>query len=171
MGFFDWLARALGRQPKGEAELPPPPPPPPEYWEYSDEPVVTPEQPPSQYWEYENCQIEFVPGRTEGRVHVFPRWRAINPDADCIRDLFNRAGYKPAYSVIICGEPSSEYPGHEGEEEICLTYKFEGNYMRQIVSSPSYVDAVSFANLVNSESPERLVESWNTCTEIAILDN
>lgn len=177
MGFFDWLNRMLGRQPRQEA-VPPPPPPSeeegPPYWEYDESLPPPPEQPQEQkFWEYTNCEITYEPGHQRGKIYVSSRWRAINPDAACIRDLFNRSGIRSAYSVIICGELCSEYPGsgHEGESEVCLTYKFEGNYMRSIVQSLEYSDGTEFANVINSKYPEPLVECWESCTEIAILDN
>lgn len=170
MGFFDWMRKAL-RRIRGVPEEPPSPEPLPEEEEYEDayeEPQPIPPEEESE--EPGECDIFYQQGRQEGKIQVFPRWRAINPDAECIKELFRRVTRKSSYAVIICGEPCSEYPGHEGETEICLTYKFAANYILQIVYGGDYQDALDFANIVNYEYGS-LVECWETCVEIAVLDN
>lgn len=175
-GFIDRFNQSIGRsresaeRPIQHVSQPPEPPPPP------PEEELPPEyyQEPSPVDEYsEDCNIQYMPGRIEGRhVRVFPRWYVESPpDLDCIRSLLNAATAREYVTIIICGTPCSEYRGKEGESTICLSYRQIWSEVIQY-ANVYYVHTVEdWANEVNYFfAQEGKLDCWESVSSVGILD-
>lgn len=177
MGFFDWLDRTLRRL-RGAQERSVPEPPP-EQETFRGGPVEYSGQ---SFWEADrdipDCETGYAPGREiidrKGRKHVsIPRWYAVNPTIDCVRDLFRMSSFKSHYVMVVHGEPCNPYPGQEGEEEVHITYAIEGNTLLQLLAGAKGI--LEFLDEVNELEP--LIEvsgecehAWEVVNEIDILD-
>lgn len=191
-GFFARLAR-IARQvagslrgQQGEEAHPPAVP--------EEQPVTPPEEIPQEYQPEETevtiyqppeeeveitetteeeggCIEGYYPGRVEGRrVRVKPRWYVYNPDLDCLRRMLDTVPRFTFYTIVVCGVPSNEYPGKEGESRICLGYVRHRNVVIQSAYGYTTTSAVDFANEINNLDPNRQLEGWESVDTIAIID-
>lgn len=183
---FDSLKRFFTRG-RGRQQQPAPQPQniPPEYQEPEEdetdiiiqrEYIPEENQQPPEYIEQQPAEPEdecvqgYIEKRSEGRsIRVHAQYYVTNPNIDCIRSLLNTVGRKQFYTLIICGTPYNEYPGHEGEESICLGYVRDYNFVVQAAYGASVETAEDFANSINEE-PYRRLDHWVHIDSIAILD-
>ena len=108
----------------------------------------------------------------EGRV--LPRWSAGSPDGlnppnnNDLNRLLRNAPSQRGYAITISGILDGDYPGHEGELIVTLSFRINRAVFRQALDNPRNHNAVDVANAISEHGLQG--NHWISVEQVTIID-
>lgn len=119
-------------------------------------------------------EIEYVEMHDNSGVQVLPRWSIGSaqcpPKLEDIRSLMSEVTekrFQRGYAVVICGYLEEEYPGHEGEGIVCLSYRINRMTITRALENKNITSVDKLLDEITS--PDR-TEQWLEVHMFQVID-